>query len=185
MEQAPEMAEYVLTPESKDQPLGTQLMEELHRRGFPVEINLKGPDQGWESILFYEAGPPELECQLICEPETGCYNISVSRDASPQTQELQLFLVDALLQKLGGRVDNRSTLERFTPSQFTAKLKSPHSPRGETKDLVWIGFSWCVVVAGLIALFVGSDPSRLTIGFILAFAFVSAVGLTYSHFKNQ
>src|SRR5580658_1386571 len=47
MEYCPDMAEYVLTPESKTRLLGTQLMEELHRRGFPVEINLKGQDQAW------------------------------------------------------------------------------------------------------------------------------------------
>jgi hypothetical protein len=178
------MAEYVLTPESQTQPLGTRLMEELHRRGFPVEINLKGTDEGWESIRFYEAGPPELECQLAYDEEAGRYKISVSRDASPQAHDLQLILVDSLLQTLGGQVDNTSTLERFTPAQFAAKLKAPHSPMGKTKDWIWIGFSWSVVVAGFIALFAGSGQSRMMVGLVLAFASLSAIGLTYSHFKN-
>ncbi len=179
------MAEYVLTPEKKDQPQGTQLMEDLHRRGFPVEINLKGPDQGWDSIRFYEAGPPEVECLLAYDREKGRYKISVSRDASAQTHELQLFLVDSLLRELGGQVDNTSTLERFTPSQFSVKLRTLHNPMRKMKDLVWIGFSWAVVVAGLMAFFSKSGQSRGVVGLVLVFALISAVGLTYSHFKNE
>jgi hypothetical protein len=179
------MAEYILTPETKDKPPGTQLMDEIHRRGFPVEINLTGPDQDWESIRFYEAGPPVLECLLTYDPEGECYKISVSRDASPQSHELQFFLVDILLQALGGQVDNKSTQERFTPSEFAQKLKTLYNPIQKAKDLIWIGFSWAVVVAGLIALFAGSHPSHEMVGLILVVASISAVGLTYSHFKNE
>ncbi len=179
------MADYVFTPDEKTRPAGTRLMEDLHRRGFPVEINLTGPDREWESIRFYEAGPPELECLLTYDPEGGRYKISVSRDASPRSHELQLFLVDSLLQELGGQVDNKSTLERFTPSQFTAKLKAIHNPVGRVKDLVWIGFSWAVVAAGLTALFAGSRQSREMVVLVIIFASISALGLTYSHLKNE
>ena len=179
------MAEYVLIPEKKGPPPGTQLMDELHRRGFPVEINLTGPDQGWENIRFYKAGPPELECLLAYDPEGERYKISVSRDASPQSHELQFFLVDILLQELGGQVDNKSTLERFTPAEFARKLKILHNPVRKVKDLIWIGFSWAVVVAGLIALFAGSHPSHEMVSLVLVVASISAAGLTYSYFKNE
>lgn len=159
-------------------------MEDLHHRGFPVEINLKGPDQEWESVRFFEAGPPELECLLTHDPETGRYKISVYRDAPTRAHELQLFLVDTLLRELGGQVDNTTTLERFTSSQFTAKLKA-HGPMRKAKDWLWIGFSWTVVVAGLIALIAGSNQFRVMVGLVLVFASISAVGLTYSHFKNE
>jgi len=179
------MAEYVLTPESKTQPAGTQLMEELHRRGFPVEITLKGPDQGWESIRFYEAGPPEIECFLSYDPGNGRYKVSVPRDASPETIELQLSLLDDLLQDLGGQADDTATLERFTPAQFKAKLRSLHEPAHKKGDLVWIGFSWAVVLASGLALFMGSSQSHMMVGLVLAFALLSAGGLTYFHFKHE
>jgi hypothetical protein len=179
------MAEYVLTPESKLQPAGTRLMEELHRRGFPVEINLSGPDQGWESIRFYEAGPPELECRLAYEPEPGLYKISVAPEASLPTYELQLFLVDSLLQTLGGHVDNSTTLERFTPGQFTAKLKGLRASPGKFKDLLWIVFSWAVAAASLFVLLFVPAPARSLVMVLLLFSTLSASGLTYLHFKNR
>jgi hypothetical protein len=178
------MAEYVLTPESKLQPAGTRLMEELHRRGFPVEINLTGPDQGWESIRFYEAGPPELECLLAYESGTGRYKISVSPEASLPTYELQLFLVDSLLQILRGYVDNSTTLERFTPGQFTAKLKT-HAAPGKLKDLAWLLFSWAVAASGLFVLLFLPALARSLAIVVLIFSTLSASGLTYFHFKNR
>jgi hypothetical protein len=179
------MAEYVLTPESKLQPAGTRLMEELHRRGFPVEINLTGQDQGWAAIRFYEAGPPEVECFLAYEPETGRYKISVSPEASLPTYELQLLLVDSLLQILGGYVDNATTSERFTPGQFTAKLKSLRNPPGKLKDLVWILFAWAVAALGLFALLFAPALARSLVMVVLLFSTLSASGLTYFHFKNK
>jgi hypothetical protein len=179
------MAEYLLTPEKKKPPAGTWLMDELHRRGFPVEIHLKGEDRDWETIRFCEEGPPEAECLLAVEGPSGRYRISVSRDASLRAQNLQMFLVDTLLGEVGGQVNNSDTLERFTPGQFNVKLKTIHNPMGKANDLVWIGFSWAVVAVGFIALFVGPSHSRLIVAFVLAFSSLSAAGLTYFHFKHE
>ena len=177
------MAEFLLTPETKNQPAGTRLMEELHRRGYPVEITLKGPDQAWQTVRFYEQGPPEVECLLDFDSPNGTYKISVSRDASHPSADLQLHLVGALLQELGGRVDNLSTQERFTPSQFAAKLRTQGNPRRGAGELLWIGFAWAVAAGSFLALVMGPGPSRPIIGLVLAFASLSAAGLTYFHFK--
>ena len=158
-------------------------MDELHRRGFPVEINIKGSADNWDAIRFYEPGPPEIECFLSYSEEDNFYNISVSTDSPHQAMELQMFLVDLLLQKLGGQADNTATRERFTPEQFAAKLKAHHGSSSDKKEIFWIGFSWIVVVLGVLIYFF-SPQSRSLAPFIVVFSLLSAGGLTYSHFKK-
>src|SRR5579863_6303391 len=134
------MPHYVISPEQKELPTGPHLMDELHRRGFPVEINVKGSAQSWNEVRFYEPGPPELECLLSFNEKDGNLKVSVSNDAPLEARELQIFLVDLLLKELGGQADNTDTRERFTPEEFARKVKSHYSPDRQTKDLVWIAF---------------------------------------------
>lgn len=178
------MAEYILTPEKKLQPSAFELLEELHRRGIPVEIHLKGQDREWENIRFSEPGPPEIECLLSYDPGKEAYSVLVSRDAPAAATELQVFLVDALLQSLGGQADNLSTQERFTPEQFALKIRQHHDRRAALKELSWIVFSWAVVALALAIYFVVPSHLRQLVMLILVFSFLSALLQTYSHFKH-
>jgi len=176
------MAEYVVTPEITVRPSASDLAQELHRRGFPVKINLKGSDPQWEAVRFYESGPPEIECFLSFDPGEGTYTVSAPHDAVSETMDLLLFLVGALLQKVGGRADNTGTRERFTAEQFAARLKSHHSDKA--KDLFWLFFSWGVVAVGLLILLLIGPGLRHLVLAVLALSFLSAAGLTYSHFEH-
>ena len=93
------MDEYVITPAVKELPEGPALMDELHRRGLPVEIHLTGTAQRWEAIRFYEPGPPEIECFLSREEEDGRLRLSMPPGSPPEAAELLLNLVDLLLVK--------------------------------------------------------------------------------------
>ncbi len=178
------MAEYILTPEKKNQPPALELMEELHRRGFPVEINLKGRDPKWDAIRFFQPGPPEIECFLSFDADNGSYSVAVSQDAPPSAADLQIFLVDALLQNLGGQVDNVNTRERFTPEEFGARLKRHHNPSERMKEWFWVAFSWAVSVLALGIYFVVAPHLRQLVALILVLSSLSALLQTYSHLKN-
>ncbi len=179
------MPEYILTPEKKLQPSAFELMGELHRRGIPVEIHLKGQDRQWDAIRFAEPGPPELECFLSFDSDKGLYTVAVPHDAPPSATDLQVFLVDILLQTLGGQVDNTSTRERFTPVQFALKVKHHHNPSAGSKELFWIIFSWVVVVMAFGIYFVVASHLRQLVVLVLILSFLSATLQTYVHFKNQ
>ncbi len=178
------MAEYILTPEKKLQPSAFELLEELHRRGIPVEVHLKGQDREWENIRFSEPGPPEIECLLSYDPDKEVYSALVSRDAPAAAAELQVFLVDILLRTLGGQADNRTTQERFTPEQFALKIKQHHNRRAGLKELIWIGFSWAVVALALGIYSVVPSHLRQLVLLILVLSSLSALLQTYSHFKH-
>jgi hypothetical protein len=179
------MAEYILSPESRQQPSAFQLIEELHRRGYPVEIHLNGEDHKWESIQFSEAGSPDTTCSLTFNSTTGRYTISIASNALAQAGDLQLSLVDSLLQSVGGHVDNTGTLERYTPEQFKAKLRRSNPSAGRGWDLFWVFFAWAVVIGGLVVYFSIEDNRRYMVMMIIALSSLSAAGLTYSHIKND
>lgn len=179
------MAEYVLTPEKKEQPSGIELMEDLHRRGFPVEIHVTGQHPQWEAIRFFLAGPPEAECELSFNPEEGHYHVSVSQDAPPAAAEIQAFLLGALLRELGGQADNLQTRERFTAGQYAERLKHLHDPRRKAKDLFWLVFSWTVVVLAFLIDVVISPGVRHLVLVILVISALSAALQTYLHFKGS
>jgi len=176
------LPEYVITPEKKDLPSGPFLMEEMHRRGFPLEINVKGGAEKWDAIRFYEPGPPEVECFLSLDDDNGRLNVSVSVDSPPHAFDMQMILVELLLQEVGGQVDNLTTRERLTLKEVSAKIRSHHRSKAGPMDFIWIGFSWAVVVLAMLA-YVFEPQARGLILVLLFFSLVSAGGLTYSHFK--
>lgn len=176
------MAEYILTPAQKEVPEASYLLDEMHRRGFAVEINIKGTAKEWDAIRFSLAGPPEIECFLSREGN-GSFDLSTAQDAPAEASELQLNLADLLLSRLGGQLDNTATRERFTPASFTAKLKSLHGPAHPKGEWAWIVFSWAIVAAGLLVLLFSSQGRGLAAA-ITALSLVSAGGLTYAHFKG-
>ena len=112
------MSEYIIHPEKTSRPSGTFLMDGLHRYGFPVEISLKGSDQNWERIRFFEAGPPESECFVSIDPKEGGISVTVPLDSPHRTRDMQMFLVHILLKELGGQSDHSGTRERSTPEEF-------------------------------------------------------------------
>ena len=178
------MPDYVITPETNDPPAGTRLMEELHRKGFPVEITLKGPDGSWDSIKFFEEGR-EAECVLSRLGDSNNYKVSVSRDASHASLDLQLHLVEAMLREVGGVTDHAVTRERLDLKQFSLKLQAHHSGDRKATDWVWVAFAWAVALGALFAFTQVAGPNRWTVLVIALFASLSAIGLTYLQLKRE
>jgi len=179
------MPEFILTPEQKTHPTAPDLLDQIHKVGFPVEINVKGKPDSWDALRFYEPGPPEVECLVSFDGDTGKYNLHVSADAPAKAFELQLALVELFLKNLGGQVDNRHTRERFTASEFALKMRLHRVSQDNPWDWFWLVFSWLVVIFGLF-LFFGLHPTmKPYVLSIMALSLVSAVGLTYTRFKNK
>ncbi|HUO57496.1 MAG TPA: hypothetical protein VMV05_04900 [bacterium] len=178
------MPEYAIKPEKVEAPTATHLSEEMHRRGFAVEMNIKGSPDQWEAIRFSEPGPPEVECFLSYSDKRDALNVSVSVDSPPQAAELQMVLVDLLLSELGGQVDNLKTRERYTAQEFSEKLKHLHGAKPGPKDLVWIVFSWAVVLLAVLILVLKPQTRGLAAMLLLA-SLASAGGLTYAHFHSK
>ena len=178
------MAEYILTPDEKEAPPGTYLLEELHRRGFPVEIRLKGSDRQWESVRFFEPGPPEIDC-LLSRDEQGLLRVSIPQDAPQEARDLQLYLAEAILEKTGGYADHSSTRERYTAQQLSAKLRMLRRSDRGPRDLFWLIFAWAVVLLGGGAVYSLQAPLRYAALLVLVVALLSAAGQTYSHLKGE
>lgn len=178
------MSEYVITPDKDARPSGHYLMEELHRRGLPVEMNVKGTAEEWDSIRFYEAGPPEIECFLSHEPSNSQLNISISVDSSLEARDLQMFLVDILMKKVGGRVDHTGTRERCTAEEFAKKVKSIHGSAAGEADLPWIVFSWAMVAISLLGYCVLPRFNHWALAAV-ALSLASALGLTIPKFRSK
>ncbi len=177
------MAEYIITPEKNDLPTAPALLEELHRRGLPVEITVKGTADKWESVRFLEPGPPEIKCTLGYNETKGVFSVSMPTNSPHQALELQLCLVDVLLRELGGQADNVETRERYSPQQFTAKLREFQGLSGSSNDLFWILFSWGVVVLAVIIYF--RVPKFHPLVLIIALlSLASAIGQTLPKLKS-
>jgi hypothetical protein len=179
------MPEFILTPEKKALPSAPSLLNQIHEMGFPVEINVKGKPENWEDLRFHEAGPPEVECLVSYDGRQGRYSLQVSSDAPPKAYDLQLALVELLLKNLGGQVDNRVTRERFTAAEFVRKMTHHRISQSNPWDSYWLAFSWVVVFFGLFLSFTLHPGLKGVILSIVVLALVSAVGLTYTRFKNK
>lgn len=159
-------------------------MEELHRRGLPVEINVKGTAENWDSIRFYEPGPPEIECFLSHEESNGELNISISVDSSLEARDLQMFLVDILLKNVGGRVDHTGTRERYTAEEFAKKVKDIHGKTSGASDTPWIVFSWAMVVISLFGFWILPRYNYWALA-AAALSLAGALGLTLPKFRSK
>ncbi|HVZ80680.1 MAG TPA: hypothetical protein VHE12_07760 [bacterium] len=179
------MSDYLITPESQERPVATRLMEELHRKGFPVEITLKGPDSGWESIRFTEHDGSNGECVLSLDPGAKVYRVSISPDAPLSARELQLYVVETLLREVGGFADHGTTRERLNLQQFSLKLQAHHSGDRKASDWAWVAFAWLVALGALVAFLRVEGPNRWTILVVLVFAGLSACGLTYLQLRRE
>jgi len=176
------LPEYIVTPESTQLPPAPALLEDLHRRGFSVEIALKGTADQWEAVRFLDPGPPHVECNLSRDAN-GRLTITTPSDAPHEALDLQAHLVGLLLDELGGQADNTHTRERFNREEFARKLKHHHAPKGGMKELAWIAFSWAVVLAAAF-LYFSVPPHLKPVDLVVVFiSFLSAAGFTYTHFK--
>lgn len=190
------MNEYLVTPHKKGLPSGHHLLEELHRRGLPATLDLKGTDTKWEAILFSEPGPPPMECFLEHSPSQGNFKISLPKDTPQEAEEMKIALADILLRELGGHVQDTSSNERLDLAGFLEKTKthtaahmtksssSSKSPSSKTKlgttDVLWILFAWALAAAGLeVYLAMPQYQHPITLG-VAGLALLSALGLTFS-----
>jgi hypothetical protein len=178
------LPEYVVTPEAATPLPAPALLEGLHRRGFPVEIVIKGAADQWESIRFTEPGPKEVECSLIRDTASGRLTVTTASDATPEAVDLQAHLVGLLLDELGGQADNSYTRERFNAQEFARKLRHHHAPRGGFREIAWLVFSWIVVALGVALYFSVPDHLKPVDLVVVIIAFLSAVGFTYTHFRT-
>jgi len=179
------MPEFILTPEQKKIPTAHSLLEQIHKMGFPVEINVKGRPENWEDLRFHQPGPPDVECLVSYDGGQGRYTLQVSSDAPPKAYDLQLSLVELLLKLLGGQVDNRFTRERFTAGEFMKKMTHHRVAQNNPWDLFWLGFSWIVVAFGVFLSFSVHPELKGVVLSIVVLAFLSASGLTYTRFKSK
>jgi hypothetical protein len=176
------MAEYIITPEKNDLPQAPFLIEELHRRGLPVEITVKGTTEKWTGIQFVEPGPPEIKCSLALNSEKGL-SVTIPTNSPHQALELQLHLVDILLQQVGGRADNTETRERYNPRQFASKMKTLVGYSGEQGDLFWLFFSWIVFTFSVL-LYFSLAKFRSWDLLVVVLSLAGAGGLTYLKLKS-
>ncbi len=179
------MPEFILTPEKKTLPQAPSLLDQIHKLGFPVEINVKGKPENWESLRFYEPGPPEIECHVIYDAEEGRYVLQVSSDSPTEAYDLQLSLVEILLKNLGGQVDNRFTRERFSAAEFIKKMAHHRGSLSAHWDILWLVFSWAVVFFGIFLCFSVHPGMQGAVVSIVVLALISAAGLTYTRFKSK
>jgi hypothetical protein len=177
------VSDYLITPETRDQPAGTELLEELHRKGFPVEITLKGPDNAWESVRFVDHDAQDSEGTLSWDGKV--YRVSIPPDASFSSRELQLYLVETLLQKVGGVADHGATRERLNLQQFSLKLKAHHAGDRKASEWVWVGFAWAIALGACFAFTQVAGPNRWTVLIVAVFASLAALGLTYLQLKHE
>jgi hypothetical protein len=186
------MTEYIVKPNKKGLPSGHFLLEELHRRGLPAALDLKGTDAKWDAILFSEPGPPEMGCFLQFEASQGVFKITLPKDSPAEAQELQVALADILLRELGGKVHDTSTNDHHDLETFIQKTKKFSHPAkqglgkvagGRTsqtqgRESFWMVLSWGSVLLGLWIYFsIPRYHQTLTLA-VVGLAALSAIGLT-------
>jgi hypothetical protein len=179
------MNEYIVIPEKKELPSGTFLLEELHRRGLQVEINIKGSADRWDSIRFCEPGPPEIECVLYYDAQELRFNVSLEENLPAAAQELQIFIVEILLRELGGEAQEIATGKKYDDQSFKEKIKKLAPPPHDSKELFWLAFSWIMVLMGAALVFHLPDSERTLVIVVESLALFSALGLTLSKFNSK
>jgi hypothetical protein len=182
------LPEYVIYPSHKTTPTPEYLLSEIHRRGWDVELNVKGGGRNWEGIRFFQEGPPEIESYVLHDFKYNRFHVTVP-ETSPdgKAQDLQLHLVDVLLKTLGGDAENVETRKRFNAPEFASHMlfrKRPLLPF-ELRTLGWPLFAWLTVGFGAgIALF--GRPEMLVPALVITgLAFLAALGLTFDLKKSN
>ncbi|GEM_PF-1304889 len=184
------MTEYLLRPSKKTPPLPQDLLDDLHKRGWQVELNLKAENGVWEDIRFFRPGPPEeIECFLLHDPEALTYIVSLPAMPANGAQELQFHVLDILLNRLGGAVEDYETHRTLTQSELEAWARKYKSGlKGilsrPTHDLFWFLFPWVVSVGGILYSIFGNPVNRLPALLVTIPALLSAIGMTFFAHKD-
>ncbi len=178
------MSDYILKPGNKRLPSATFLLEEIHNRGIPVEINVTGTVDQWEIIRFFEPGPPEIECYMTFNQENPQFTLSIPNDSPASSSILRLHLTHILLTEVGGTVTDSSTGESFDALEIAAKVRKLQPSKSPIGEYLWLAFSWAVVLLAVLAYFAVPLQLRILVIVVAVLAFSSAVGQTYSKFKS-
>ncbi len=191
------MHDYIVTPDKKGLPSGHFLAEELHRRGLPTAMDVKGTDNKWETIHFYESGPPKLDCFLQHEALKGVFKIILPYDSPEEAEEIQVALADILLREFGGHVHNTGTDDRHDLEAFIQKIKASAASKNastpsvsketssQSHEIFWVVFSWASVFLGLLVYFFTSRYQHPFTLIVTGLAFISAFGLTFSKLQSK
>jgi hypothetical protein len=196
------MADYIITPDKNELPSSYMLAEELHRRALAVEMKVKGTNYQWESINFFDPLLPQMQCFLEKDSQNHIYKISIPAESTQGSSELQAALAEILLHEIGGNIYDPVLKESFDLKTFKNRSKETHLKNNiETtsalllnkpdsslppfKDMLWIVFSWALVLLG-VYFYRHALPSRKLFMFIAcALALISAGGITFSATQSK
>ncbi len=178
------MADYILKPGNKRLPSATFLLEEIHKRGIPVEINVTGTVDQWEAIRFFEPGPPEIECFATFDQENPRFILTVPKDSPELSSDLRLLLAHIFLSEVGGTVTDSSTGENYDAPKIAARVRQFQPSKSGISESLWLIFSWAVLPLAALAYFAVPHQLRILVIGVAVLAFFSAVGQTYSKLKS-
>jgi hypothetical protein len=181
------VTEYQVRPSRKQVPPAQDLLEGLHRRGWKVEINLKGEGgSAWETLRFFRPGPPEeVECFLLHDAAKNLYTVSLPAMPANGAPALQYHVVMTLVDLLGGSVEEAGSGRTLTLAELDAWGARFHPLwsrllKADPKHLGWALTAWAVAAAGLLYSAFGDPERRLAVLLLAGIpAFLAAVGLTF------
>jgi hypothetical protein len=179
------MSEYILQPNQKQPPSPQDLLNDLSRKGWTVEMNLKGSPEAWEAIRFFRPGPPEeVECFLMHDPETSFFTVSLPDMPAHGAPELQFRVLESLIDRLDGKVIDSSTHRALTKAEWN-DWASRYNPlplrlfQGSPRDVFWRLFPPAVTVAGITCSIYGPVDKRLPALGLAFLALLATAGLFF------
>lgn len=175
------MPEYVVYPSHKTVPTPEYILAELHRRRWDVELNVQGGGRNWESIRFYQEGPPEVECSIVHDSKYNRFHVGLPEFHPEKARDLQLNVVDVLLKTLGGDAEDSDTHRRFNAPEFATHMLFRKRPflAFEWKSLGWPLFAWLTTGFAAGVLLFGNPEARVPAAVLAVLSFACALGLTF------
>jgi len=195
------MTEYVITPDKKEIPSSYLLSEELHRRALAVEMEVHGTNTGWENIYFFDPANPGTQCFLERNLHSLVYKVSLSDLSTHESEELQATLVEIILHEAGGKVFDPAAKKSYSLVEFKLRfgetglvaefnnapspLLIPSQSLPPLKEILWIGFSWALVLLGFYFYRQAPQPRKILMLAACALALMSAIGITLTGLQSH
>jgi hypothetical protein len=196
------MAEYVITPEKKEIPSSHLLSEELHRRSLAVEMEVHGANsKEWENIYFFDPLAPETRCFVERNLYSLVYKVSLSAESTQASEELQATLVEIILHEVGGKAFCPASQKSYDLAEFKSQFREPglvaefnNTPDfslpptrslPSPKEMLWIGFSWALVLLGFYFYLHAPQPRKILMLAACGLALISAGGITFSSVQSK